>query len=81
MRVRSADRKARLRAKLGGRWLVLWVAVGVVLVLGVVAAMSVARDAAASSAGAESAEIRLADRTLVPKRIRLIIGYKRPRLA
>jgi len=31
--------------------------------------------------GAAGASTQLADRTLVPRRIRLIINYKRPRLA
>ncbi len=35
----------------------------------------------AHSDGMSEAETQLADRTLVPRRIRLIIGYKRPRLA
>jgi len=36
---------------------------------------------AREGAGAASNHTQVADRTLVPRRIRLIIGYKRPRLA
>jgi len=54
--------------------------VAAALVMGA-ASGSASEPCAPEGARGAEASIRVADRTLVPRRIRLIIGWKRPRLA